>query len=147
MVNADRRGCTILTSNNESRAGREYLKRGFPSKQRLWQRKRHQQERSSRKEGEHSRHGAKRVVALSSITPNKGQIPGVPKNPRSIQDGKFSLLKRSIEEDPEMLGLREILLYKYNGKNIIIGGNMRYRALKELGYTEAIVKFARKHAA
>lgn len=43
------------------------------------------------------------VVALSSITPNKGQIPGVPKNPRSIQDGKFSLLKRSIEEDPEML--------------------------------------------
>ena len=51
------------------------------------------------------------VVALSSITPNKGQIPGVPKNPRSIQDGKFSLLKRSIEEDPEMLGLREILLY------------------------------------
>ena len=81
------------------------------------------------------------VVALSSITPNKGQIPGVPKNPRSIQDGKFTLLKRSIEEDPEMLGLREILLYKYNGKNIIIGGNMRYRALKELGYTEAIVKF------
>ena len=80
------------------------------------------------------------VLPLADITPNKGQIPGVPKNPRLIHDDKFKLLKRSIEEDPEMLGLREILLYPYKGKNIIVGGNMRYRALKELGYTEAIVK-------
>lgn len=80
------------------------------------------------------------VLPLSDITPNKGQIPGVPKNPRLIHDDKFKLLKRSIEEDPEMLGLREILLYPYKGKYIIVGGNMRYRALKELGYTEAIVK-------
>ena len=80
------------------------------------------------------------VLPLADITPNKGQIPGVPKNPRLIHDDKFKLLKRSIEEDPEMLGLREILLYPYKGKYIIVGGNMRYRALKELGYTEAIVK-------
>ena len=71
------------------------------------------------------------VLPLSDITPNKGQIPGVPKNPRLIHDDKFKLLKRSIEEDPEMLGLREILLYPYKGKYIIVGGNMRYRALKE----------------
>lgn len=80
-------------------------------------------------------------LPLSEITPNKGQIPGVPKNPRVIRDQKFRLLKKSIEEDPEMLGLREILLYPYQGKNIIIGGNMRYQALKDLGYTTAIVKF------
>mgnify|MGYP000012592471 CR=1 FL=1 len=80
------------------------------------------------------------VMPLADISPNKGQIPGVPKNPRSIRDDKFKLLKRSIEEDPEMLGLREILVYKYEGKHIIIGGNMRFRALKELGYSEAIVK-------
>lgn len=80
-------------------------------------------------------------IPLSEITPNKGQIPGVPKNPRVIRDQKFRLLKKSIEEDPEMLGLREILLYPYQGKNIIIGGNMRYQALKDLGYTTAIVKF------
>lgn len=79
-------------------------------------------------------------LPLSEITPNKGQIPGVPKNPRVIRDQKFRLLKKSIEEDPEMLGLREILLFPYQGKNIIIGGNMRYQALKDLGYTSAIVK-------
>lgn len=80
------------------------------------------------------------VMPLADIYPNKGQIPGVPKNPRLINDDKFKLLKRSIEEDPEMLGLREILVYRHNGKYIIIGGNMRFRALKELGYVEAIVK-------
>lgn len=79
-------------------------------------------------------------MPLKDITPNKGQIPGVPKNPRVIRDQKFRLLKKSIEEDPEMLGCREILLFPYQGKNIIIGGNMRYQALKDLGYTSAIVK-------
>lgn len=38
------------------------------------------------------------VLPLSDITPNKGQIPGVPKNPRLIHDDKFKLLKRSIEK-------------------------------------------------
>lgn len=80
------------------------------------------------------------IIPLSEMTPNKGQIPGVPKNPRAISKTKLELLKRSIEDDPEMLELREILVYPYGGKHVVIGGNMRYRALKELGYTEAIVK-------
>lgn len=81
------------------------------------------------------------VVRLADITPNKGQIPGVPKNPRLIRDEKYRKLLQSIKDDPEMLGLREILLYRHEGQNVIIGGNMRYRALKELGYEKAIVKF------
>ncbi len=81
------------------------------------------------------------VVSLSDIVPNKGQIPGVPKNPRVMKDDvKFRKLKASIQDDPEMLALREVLIYQYNGLNVIIGGNMRYRALKELGYTETIAK-------
>lgn len=81
------------------------------------------------------------VVKLSDIVPNKGQIPGVPKNPRMMKDDvKFRKLKASIQDNPEMLALREVLIYPYNGLNVIIGGNMRYRALKELGYTEAIAK-------
>ena len=81
------------------------------------------------------------VVSLSDIVPNKGQIPGVPKNPRQMKDDvKFRKLKASIQDDPEMLALREVLIYQYNGLNVIIGGNMRYRALKELGYTETIAK-------
>ncbi len=39
-----------------------------------------------------------------------------------------------------MLGLREILLFPFEGKHIIIGGNMRFQALKDLGYKTAIVK-------
>lgn len=80
------------------------------------------------------------MVKLADIHPNKGQIPGVPRNPRFIRDGKYALLKKSIEEDPEMMGLREILLYRCNGELVIIGGNMRFRALKELGYAEVAVK-------
>ena len=81
------------------------------------------------------------VLKLSDLELNKGQIPGVPKNPRMMKDDvKFRKLKASIEDDPEMLALREVLIYQYDGHNVIIGGNMRYRALKELGYAETIAK-------
>lgn len=39
-----------------------------------------------------------------------------------------------------MLELRELLVYPFNDKYVVLGGNMRLRALKELGYTEADVK-------
>ena len=61
------------------------------------------------------------VVRLSDIEPNKGQIPGVPKNPRQMKDDvKFRKLKASIQDDPEMLALREVLIYQHNGLNVII---------------------------
>jgi hypothetical protein len=56
-----------------------------------------------------------------------------PKNPRFIKDEKFKKLCDSIREFPKMMELRPII---YDNENIIIGGNMRYRALKELGYKE-----------
>lgn len=80
------------------------------------------------------------IIPLSQIVPNKGQIPGVPANPRTINVNKYKKLKESIIEDPEMLSLRELLVYKQDGKFVAIGGNMRYRALKELGYKEAPCK-------
>lgn len=75
------------------------------------------------------------VLKLKDLTTNNGQIEGLPKNPRFIRDDKFKKLVRSIEDNPEMLSLRELLVYPYNGQYIIIGGNMRYRAMKELKYT------------
>lgn len=80
------------------------------------------------------------ILPLSQLQTNKGQIPGVPANPRNIDVVKFKKLKASIEENPEMMSLREVLVYQHEGKYIIIGGNMRYRALKELGYKESICK-------
>lgn len=79
-------------------------------------------------------------IPVKMIEPNKGQIEGLPSNPRLIRDEKYEKLKRSIQEDPEMLQLRELLVYKHEGKYIVIGGNMRYRALKDLGLTEAPCK-------
>lgn len=79
-------------------------------------------------------------VALSKLHLNTGQIPGVPKNPRYIKDERFEALKKSIQDDPEMLELREIIAYDNNGELVIVGGNMRYRAMKELGFKDAPVK-------
>lgn len=80
------------------------------------------------------------IMELSELTPNKGQIPGVPKNPRSIKDDKYRQLKKSLEADPDFMGVREIVVFPYNGKHVIVGGTMRYRALKELGYADSVVK-------
>lgn len=79
-------------------------------------------------------------VALSKLHLNNGQIEGVPKNPRFIKDEKFETLKKSIQDDPEMLELREIIAYDNGGELVIVGGNMRYRAMKELGFKDAPVK-------
>ncbi len=79
-------------------------------------------------------------LPLSKIEVNKGQIDGLPKNPRFIRDDKFKKLIKSIEDNPEMTALREVLVYPHGDKYVIIGGNMRYHALKELGYKEAICK-------
>ena len=79
-------------------------------------------------------------IPIAKIEPNKGQIEGLPANPRFIRDEKFKKLVKSIEDNPEMTALREVLVYPHNGKYIIIGGNMRYRAMKELGYKDAICK-------
>lgn len=61
-------------------------------------------------------------IPIKNLKRNTGQIPGVPKNPRIIKDNNFKKLQQSIEEDPDMLQLREILVYQYNGENVIIGG-------------------------
>jgi hypothetical protein len=58
-------------------------------------------------------------------------------NPRIIRDEKFKKLVKSIKEFPEMLELRPIVI---DEDNVILGGNMRYRACKEAGLKEVPVK-------
>ena len=86
------------------------------------------------------------MLKLSQLEANKGQIEGLPKNPRIIKDDKFKKLVKSIEDNPEMTSLREILVYPYNGKYIAIAGNMRLKAMKELGYKEAPCKIIQEDA-
>lgn len=80
------------------------------------------------------------MLPLSKIEANRGQILGLPKNPRVIRDAKFEILKKSIQEDPEMTALREILVIEYGGKYVIIGGNMRFRAMQDLGIKQVPCK-------
>lgn len=80
------------------------------------------------------------MLKISKLEVNKGQIDGLPKNPRTIKDEKFRKLVKSIEENPEMTSLRGILVYPHEGKYVVIGGNMRLKAMKELGYKEAPCK-------
>uniref|UniRef100_UPI004026D7A7 hypothetical protein n=1 Tax=Prevotellamassilia timonensis TaxID=1852370 RepID=UPI004026D7A7 len=81
-----------------------------------------------------------KTIKLSELHLNTGQIKDVPKNPRFIKDERYEALKKSIEDDPEMLQLRELVAYDNNGELVVILGNMRYRAMKELGYKDAPVK-------
>lgn len=80
------------------------------------------------------------MIKLSLIEPNHGQIEGLPKNPRFIKNDKYEKLKKSLEEHPQMLALRELLVYPHGDKYVIIGGNMRYRAMKELKFKTAPCK-------
>lgn len=79
-------------------------------------------------------------LKLKDIQLNTGQIPGVPKNPRFIRDKRFEALCKSISDLPEMLNLRELIVYVHDGKHVCIGGNMRLRAMRDLGMTETICK-------
>ena len=60
-----------------------------------------------------------------------------PKNPRFIKDEKFKKLVHSIKQDDkftaEMMKLRPIVI---DDDNMILAGNMRYRAFLEIGKTE-----------
>lgn len=59
-----------------------------------------------------------------------------PKNPRLIKDDKFLKLVKSIQEFPQMLELRPIVV---DENNIVLGGNMRLKACKEAGLKEVFI--------
>jgi len=59
-----------------------------------------------------------------------------PNNPRLIKKEKFDKLVKSIEEFPEMLKLRPIVV---NSDMHILGGNMRFKACEQLGLKEVYI--------
>lgn len=68
-------------------------------------------------------------VKINSIRENN-------ENPRYIKEDKFKKLVKSINDFPEMLRIRPVVV---NKDNIILGGNMRYKAAKELGLDEIYI--------
>jgi ParB-like chromosome segregation protein Spo0J len=69
------------------------------------------------------------IVKISEIKSN-------PNNPRLIKDDKFKKLVKSIQEFPEMLKLRPIVV---NNEMIVLGGNMRLKACIEAGLKEVYI--------
>ena len=65
------------------------------------------------------------------------EIKNNPNNPRLIKDDKFKKLVQSIKDFPEMLEIRPIVI---NKDNIILGGNMRFKACIEAGLKDVPVK-------
>jgi hypothetical protein len=64
-----------------------------------------------------------------------GQLISNPNNPRTIRDAKFELLCANISRYPKFLSIRPLVVESRKNP-IILAGNMRYRAIRELGYTE-----------
>ena len=54
------------------------------------------------------------LIKLSLLKNNTGQVEGLPANPRILKDDKFIKLKKSLQDDPEMLELREVIAYDNN---------------------------------
>lgn len=72
-------------------------------------------------------------IPITKLVSNSGQIAGVPKNPRTIKDARFRALVKSIEDAPEMLSLRELIVVPFGDKFVTICGNMRLSAARDLG--------------
>jgi ParB-like chromosome segregation protein Spo0J len=71
-----------------------------------------------------------KLVKISEVKPN-------PKNPRIIKDGKFQKLVKSIQEFPDMLNKRPLIVFTdVDNKYVVLGGNMRLKACKEIGLKE-----------
>ena len=64
------------------------------------------------------------------------EIKSNPNNPRIIKDHKFKQLIKSIQDFPQMLELRPIVI---DENNMVLGGNMRLKACLEAGLTDVPV--------
>lgn len=74
-----------------------------------------------------------KTVKLSSIHLNKD-------NPRTITEKDMAYLVKSLEDFPDMMRLREIVV---DEKMMVLGGNMRFRGLQEIGTEYCVVKIVK----
>ena len=78
-------------------------------------------------------------IDIKKIAQNTGQITGLPANPRQWKKADVERLAKSIEETPELLEARPIIVMPHDGKYIVLGGNLRLAALKHLGWKDVPV--------
>ena len=69
-------------------------------------------------------------LPISKVRPNS-------ENPRYIKDEKFKKLVQSLRDFPEMANVRPIVV---NQEMVVLGGNMRLKAMQEAGWKEVPVE-------
>lgn len=72
------------------------------------------------------------LISIKKVKPN-------PANPRIIKDDAFRRLVKSLQDCPDLFNARPLLCSDRTGELIVLGGNMRLRAAKELKYKEVPV--------
>ena len=77
------------------------------------------------------------MIPVALLDENKGQLEGVPKNPRVIKGKRFKQLCESIKEDPELMNLRALLVYPLGERYVVVDGNMRLKALRDMAHVVA----------
>ena len=78
-----------------------------------------------------------RSIDIDQLDPNTGQIPGVPRNPRKWTRRELENLALSMEDTPELTDARGCIVYPWEGRYVVLGGNMRLEAAKKhLGWID-----------
>lgn len=75
------------------------------------------------------------VLRVADLRPNEGQIDGVPANPRYISESDYKALCNSLRED-DLTGILQMKVYDNAGVWVVLDGNMRLRALNDVGVQE-----------
>lgn len=75
-----------------------------------------------------------KVLRVADLRPNEGQMEaiGVHANPRQISEVEYQKLLDSLRTD-NLTGVLQEKVFNYEGEWIVLDGNMRLRALQELG--------------
>ena len=72
-----------------------------------------------------------RRISIGELTPNTGQIEGLPSNPRQWTQTEIDRLAKSLKETPELFEMRPLLVYEQAGEYVILGGNLRFEGAKK----------------
>lgn len=77
------------------------------------------------------------IIKVADLRPNTGQLEaiGVHENPREISQEEFNGLVESLRAD-DLTGVLQIKVFKYNGEWVVLDGNMRLKALQQVGIDE-----------
>ena len=74
-----------------------------------------------------------REIEIRDLRPNSGEVEGLPRNPRKISKKNLEKLKKSVQDAPEMLRLRELIVVPHGEGYVVIAGNQRLEAAKAVG--------------